>query len=63
MNGEINVSIAVNNVPGNIEHGWMILRRTDDGKIWYFGIYAEEEKERAELIAQTIGNGFVVKVE
>jgi hypothetical protein len=54
-------TIEINNMPTKIYGEWLVVRRADDSKLWYYGAYSE--KDRAELIAQTIGNGFVVRRE
>lgn len=58
---EMKAAIEINNAPAKIYGEWLVIRRADDNKLWYYGAYSD--KDQAELIAQTIGNGFVIRRE
>ena len=57
---EISVKANVLNLPVLIREGFMIARQ-DNGELWYYGTSRSEED--AHLIAKSIGNGVVLKVE
>ena len=41
-----------------VTYGFIVARLVD-GELWYYGVY--ETQERAEEVAQTLGNGFVIQ--
>ena len=51
----------IHNMPEDRDrHGFMVVRRSEDGSLWYYGTYPV--KERAEEGAVEIGNGIVLEV-
>lgn len=42
-----------------IVYPYIVVRRTEDGLLWYWGQY--KDKEEADKWAVEIGNGFVVE--
>ena len=48
----------VKNTPKTLSSGFMVARLVD-GELWYYGTY--EEKDRADSVAQEIGNGVVLE--
>lgn len=59
-NCRIHGIVEVNNTPDKLrEDGFMVVRYCENG-LWYYGTY--ETKERAEEVAEEIGNGFVVEI-
>ena len=55
------ITVNINNAPEEIYHPYVVVRRDDDGKLWYYGAY--ESNEYAEEVAVRIKNGIVVVVE
>lgn len=55
------VTININNAPKEIYHPYVVVRRDDNGKLWYYRAY--ESNERAEEVAVEIRNGIVVVVD
>ena len=43
-----------------MDHGFMVVRRAEDGKLWYYGTYSV--RDFAEEVANEIGNGIVLEV-
>ena len=58
----ITVYAEINNLPEPlIEDGrYLVVRRDFYGKLWYYGTY--ETRDRAEIVAQEIENGLVLKL-
>ena len=52
------MTVDVKNAPRTLTSGYMVARAVD-GELWYYGTY--EEKDRAEYVAQEIGNGVVLE--
>ena len=57
----IRVNITINNLPEEITREYVVVRRDDDGSLWYWGQY--DDYAEASYAAVAIGNGFVVEVE
>ena len=55
------ITVNINNAPEEIHHPYVVVRRDDNGKLWYYGAY--ESSEYAEEVAIKIRNGIVVVVE
>ena len=62
MTENIFCKVKVNNVPEDraMKHGFMVVRRSEDGSLWFYGIYPLDF--RAEEVAKEIGNGLVLEV-
>ena len=54
------MTIHVNNTPA-INKPYVVVRRAEDGKLWYFGQY--DDKNKADQVAVEIGNGFVAEAQ
>jgi len=52
------MTIQVNNAP-EIKAPYVVVRRGNDGSLWYYGQY--KDKDLAAQIAVDIGNGFVAE--
>ena len=50
----------IHNMPENRDHHGFMVVRTEGGCLWYYGTYPV--KERAEEVADEIGNGIVLEV-
>lgn len=50
--------ISVKNTPA-IDKPYVVVRRAEDGSLWYFGQY--DDKNKAAQVAVEIGNGFVAE--
>lgn len=53
------VGIKINNMPEEIRHKYIVVRRIEDASLWYWGAY--DDKDSATAAAVAIGNGFVVE--
>lgn len=53
--------IKINNLPEEIRHKYIVVRRMEDASLWYWGAYDDENS--ATAVAVEIGNGFVVEVD
>ena len=51
--------IKINNMPEEIHHPYIVVRRLEDITLWYWGAYDDESSATAAAVA--IGNGFVVE--
>ena len=51
--------IKINNMPEEIRHPYIVVRRTEDTTLWYWGAYDDENSATAAAVE--IGNGFVVE--
>lgn len=64
MGSKVNVIVRaeINNMSENArdKDGYLVVRRADDAKLWYYGLYDDAEKARETAIE--IGNGFVLGV-
>lgn len=54
------VEVRINNMPEEIRHKYIVVRRIEDASLWYWGAYDDENSATAAAVA--IGNGFVVEV-
>lgn len=56
------VRAEINNVSdyAMCHDGYIVVRRDDDAKLWYYGLY--EDEKAAQEVAVEIGNGFVLGV-
>jgi len=52
--------IKINNMPEEIHHPYIVVRRIEDTTLWYWGAYDDENSATATAIE--IRNGFVVEV-
>ena len=50
--------IKINNMPEEIHHPYIVVRRMEDTTLWYWGAYDDENSATAAAVA--IRNGFVV---
>ena len=55
------VYAEIKNVPDYAKEkdGFLVVRKTEDASLWFYGLYDSEE--RAKAVAIEIGNGFVLK--
>lgn len=54
----INAMVDIQNLPHNLENGYVVARQVD-GELWYYGTY--ETEERANEVATMLGNGLYIK--
>ena len=55
----VKASIEIVNAPEKL-HRYTVVRRADDGKLWYYGTYSD--KNRAEQACAELGNGVLIEV-
>ena len=64
MGSKVNVIVRaeINNMSENAldKDGYLVVRRDDDARLWYYGLY--NDAETAREVAIEIGNGFVLGV-
>ena len=53
------IGVEVKNMPKITKSGYVVARPVD-GELWYYGVY--QEKDKAEEVAEFIGNGVVVEI-
>lgn len=51
--------IKINNMPEEIHHPYIVVRRIEDTTLWYWGAYDDENSATAAAVE--IRNGFVVR--
>lgn len=51
--------VNINNAPSKL-YQYTVVRRSDDGKLWYYGTY--EDRDRAKKARAEIGNAILVEV-
>lgn len=51
--------VNILNAPERLNR-YTVLRRAEDGKLWYYGTY--KDKDRAEMAQAEIGNGILIEV-
>ena len=58
----LTVYAEINNLPEHLteDGGYLVVRRDAFGKLWYYETY--ENRDRAEIVAQEIENGLVLKL-
>lgn len=59
----LRIDVEINNLPKDFDsrefnEDYMVVRRANDAKLWYYGIY--KGRDRAYKIAEEIGNGIVL---
>lgn len=57
----VKVFVTINNVPDQASlYRYTVVRRAEDGQLWYYGTY--REKWRAENAVSELSNGILVEV-
>ena len=51
--------VQINNAPSKL-YKYTIVRRSDDGKLWYWGTY--DDRDRAKMAQAELGDAILVEV-
>jgi len=49
---KVKCNVKINNLPDYAKKGFIVARKTDNGELWFYGIY--ENKEKASYVSREI---------
>ena len=55
----VKANVNILNEPEKL-HRFTVVRRAEDGKLWYYGTY--KDRDRAEMAPAEISNGILIEV-